>query len=653
MPVGESFATNLVKRCWRDRRRGCVTSSRPSSRPGLSVGLSVPVVDGVAALDLQGDAPETLAGRGRADPGPARGHACPGAGDHRAAGDDRWRGGRPARRGGAVRRRVRRGVRSRGHRIGRRPLRAAARPRRVRLRRRPAGGRRTARSRATTVRVGGRRARRRPDRRGDRRRSSGARRAPPVAGRRNDGRHPDVRRHRLTQPSWDASGRLWVLDRGPSGARVLVSDDGVKVRDVRVPGVSGTDARRILVSRDGTRLIALVRRSDGDQLVAARVMLGNRGRVARVVDSTVIRTLTGQQAIDIAWTEAAQIAVVSPARPGELFEVETVAADGATVGVDTLSTVVTGRVIGLAGEPYTETPVYAVTRDALVDIRTGERIPARASGASTTPAESTGAVGAVAAARARGRIGRMTLVSALLDAGADLLLGSACVGCGEPGRVLCRDCRSGLPARRSRHGRRRLRSGWPVRSRPGRTTAPARDGRRPQGARLLGLTRPLGELLATSVLAAAGPAAPLCSSRCRRVRRRSGPAGTTRPSRMTRRAARTLRTADREVGVARLLRTRPGVADQAGLGADQRRANLAGSMASPARAVRRHCRPSRARPGLRRRDHHRRHGRARRSVRSRRPASPSSPSRPSQPPPGGTPTGPKPGIVAQTFRRSR
>ena len=54
---------------------------------------------------------------------------------------------------------------------------------------------------------------------------------------------------------------------------------------------------------------------------------------------------------------------------------ETVAVDGATVGVDTLSTMVTGRVIGLAGEPYAETPVYAVARDALVDIRTGERFP--------------------------------------------------------------------------------------------------------------------------------------------------------------------------------------------------------------------------------------------------------------------------------------
>lgn len=180
----------------------------------------------------------------------------------------------------------------------------------------------------------------------------------------------------LTQPSWDASGRLWILDRGPRGARVLVSDNGIDVRRVRVPGVSGTDARRLLVSRDGTRLVAIVNRRDGDRVVAARVVLGadNGGGVARVVESTVIRTLAGRHAIDLAWTEAAQVAVLSPA--GELFEVQRVAVDGATVGVDTLSTMVIGRVIGLASEPYVDTPVYAVTRDVLIDIRTFDRLPA-------------------------------------------------------------------------------------------------------------------------------------------------------------------------------------------------------------------------------------------------------------------------------------
>ena len=180
----------------------------------------------------------------------------------------------------------------------------------------------------------------------------------------------------FARPAWDASGRLWLLDRSPDGARVLVSDDGAGVREVRVPGVSDVDAQRILVSRDGTRLIALVSRPRGDQVVAARIVLGRRGRVGRVVESTVIRSLdAGERAIDIAWTGPAEVAVLTPAGPGELSEVRGVAADGATVAVDTLSTVVTGRVIGLAGEPYAETPVYAVARDVVVDIRTDVRYP--------------------------------------------------------------------------------------------------------------------------------------------------------------------------------------------------------------------------------------------------------------------------------------
>ena len=57
VPVGESFATNLVNALLAGpppRLHDVVQTFIPS---GLSVGLSVPVVDGVAALDLQGDAP--------------------------------------------------------------------------------------------------------------------------------------------------------------------------------------------------------------------------------------------------------------------------------------------------------------------------------------------------------------------------------------------------------------------------------------------------------------------------------------------------------------------------------------------------------------------------------------------------------------------
>lgn len=184
-------------------------------------------------------------------------------------------------------------------------------------------------------------------------------------------------------------------------------------------------------------------------------------------------------------------------------------------------------------------------------------------------------------------------MSAVLDAGADLLLGSACVGCGEPGRLLCATCRHGL----SQEAVEAWPTPSPVGLAPPFATGPYDDVLRAmvlghKERRLLGLTGPLGDLLATAVAGATaaagtGPAAPVLlvpvPSRPAAVRSR----GHDPTLAMVRRAARVLRSAERPVGVARLLRCRPGLADQAGLDAGERRANLAGSMASPARAVRR------------------------------------------------------------------
>ena len=376
VPVGESFATNLVEALVAGpppRLHDVVQTFIPS---GLSVGLSVPVIEGVAVLDLQGDAPDTLASAAELilaqlaatlaqEPGISALRVSIGGEEVEPPGSAaQYDVGSaaefdPADTGSAG---VLYGL-QRGRLV-------SGSVDDLRVVDGPLGREQRQFASVAVAPVGDRIAAVTEDLRqvlvAPLRSPAGETVVDTLVA---DGTE-------LTQPSWDASGRLWILDRGPRGARVLVSDHGVKVRDVRVPGVTGTDARRILVSRDGTRLIALVNRPDGDRLVAARVMLDNSGRVARIVQSTVIRTLTGQHAIDIAWTSSAHIAVLSPARPGELYEIETVAADGATVGVDTLSTMVPGRVIGLAGEPSTDTPVYAVTRNALIDIRTGVQVPA-------------------------------------------------------------------------------------------------------------------------------------------------------------------------------------------------------------------------------------------------------------------------------------
>jgi predicted amidophosphoribosyltransferase len=175
------------------------------------------------------------------------------------------------------------------------------------------------------------------------------------------------------------------------------------------------------------------------------------------------------------------------------------------------------------------------------------------------------------------------MTSGLRDAWADLLLGATCVGCGRPGRLLCRACEAALPTVAG--------PAWPSPTPAGLVTPYATGPY--QGTlqqlvlglkerRLLALRRPLGHLLATSVRAAlaeaAGPVAVVpVPSRPSSVRARALDSTYD----VTAAAARELRAAGADVVAVRLLRTRPGLRDQAGLTAVERAVNLAGSMSCP------------------------------------------------------------------------
>lgn len=184
----------------------------------------------------------------------------------------------------------------------------------------------------------------------------------------------------------------------------------------------------------------------------------------------------------------------------------------------------------------------------------------------------------------------MPLLQDLADGFGDLVLGAACLGCGRPGRALCRGCRDALPRAAAPH--------WPTPV-PAGLVPPYAVGayEDPLRAlvlahkerRVLSLARPLGGLLAASVaqaLADAGAAGGVVlvpvPSRPAAVRAR----GHDPTAAMVRAATAVLR-AERDVVSARLLRVRPGVVDQAGLDAAARAANLAGSMAVCGDVVRR------------------------------------------------------------------
>lgn len=190
----------------------------------------------------------------------------------------------------------------------------------------------------------------------------------------------------------------------------------------------------------------------------------------------------------------------------------------------------------------------------------------------------------------------------MIDACLDLLLGSRCVVCGQPGRLLCRICEADLP-----HGAAVC---WPTPCPPG-LALPAAAGEYDGALKVMvnghkehaqfALARPLGTLLAKAVAAVAGPApddprdalmlVPV-PSRGRIVRAR----GHDPMLRVTRQAAGVLRRAGRPAHVAPVLASLGVARDQAGLHAEERSANLAGTMAVRSGCVRR---LTGARPGAR------------------------------------------------------
>lgn len=173
------------------------------------------------------------------------------------------------------------------------------------------------------------------------------------------------------------------------------------------------------------------------------------------------------------------------------------------------------------------------------------------------------------------------------SAALDLLLGAACSGCGRPGRAVCESCAS------------RLRAppfvAWPTPRPIALATPHAVTGYDAEVRSLildhkeharLALTAPLSAALSRSILAAiasatlegprAGPVILVPAPSARRTVRERGHHPVWR---MTRLAARRLRSAGLDVRALPVLSVQRAVSDQAGLGATARARNLAGAYA--------------------------------------------------------------------------
>lgn len=176
----------------------------------------------------------------------------------------------------------------------------------------------------------------------------------------------------LLDPAWDFADRLWLVDRHSGRARVLVVV-GREVRAVRVPGVTGKDVTRFLVSRDGTRLVSVVRGRRGDHVQVSRIVHDGNGRVQRVTPARRIGHGEPERVRDIGWRTPTSVSILSGVTD-EFSQVRTVPVEGAPGELATQGTSrVPGRARTLVSTPVTGASAYVGVGGALADLSQPER----------------------------------------------------------------------------------------------------------------------------------------------------------------------------------------------------------------------------------------------------------------------------------------
>lgn len=171
----------------------------------------------------------------------------------------------------------------------------------------------------------------------------------------------------LLTPSWDFDRRLWLVDRGAGSATVLYREDS-RLRGLRVPGITGQDVSSFLVSRDGSRFVAVVRRPGGDRLLVSRIVHDEDGRVRRALPArSLVLDRAGPRPIrDLAWADPTTVVALTRVA-GQFWEVRSVSVDGAPPSLDSVAAL-SGRVRRLVGSPTAGQPLFVLSNDEALDV---------------------------------------------------------------------------------------------------------------------------------------------------------------------------------------------------------------------------------------------------------------------------------------------
>lgn len=177
---------------------------------------------------------------------------------------------------------------------------------------------------------------------------------------------------RLTAPSWDSRGDLWVADRDPGNSRLLRLADGAgKAQEVSVPSLFGARITALRLSSDGVRIALLLTRDKRTTLSIGRIE--RHGRPGEEQVSVVDLRQAAPQLADVtamSWSGGSRLVVVGKEQGG-VQQVRYVLADGSTPASGVLPGVNQVRAIAAADDE--QLPLMADTvGDGIVKLLPGD-----------------------------------------------------------------------------------------------------------------------------------------------------------------------------------------------------------------------------------------------------------------------------------------
>lgn len=177
----------------------------------------------------------------------------------------------------------------------------------------------------------------------------------------------------LRKPSWDVHGLLWLVDQTSEDGAVVRVVTASTARVVDAPGISGYDVEAFAVSRDGSRLAAVIGHGPSTRIVIAMIDRSATSRInVSIPESRVIVNAQFPLAslTQLAWFSSTSVAVLAQDEGSNTQPYE-VAIDGSRVQPTT--GFLTFRPISLAAAANIEVPEIIGTAEGRLFTRTPDQ----------------------------------------------------------------------------------------------------------------------------------------------------------------------------------------------------------------------------------------------------------------------------------------